>query len=185
MTFGSWRVTDARVEDAAVIARIKVAGWRFAYRGLMPDAVLDGLDEQDHAEGWRRRITALADPLGTPRLAVDEAGEVGGVAVADRVPVGGDEESAAEDAGIGRVRMLYLDPELVGTGIGHRLLTDAHDRLRAAGAQTGQLWVLDGNARAIGFYARHGWELTGRIKDVPVTGGVLREREMRHRTLEV
>ena len=179
------RVRAARVEDAAAISVIKVAGWRFAYRGLMPDAVLDALDEQAHAQGWRRRITALADPLGIPRLAVDAAGEVRGVVVVDRVPVGGDEDSAAEDAGVGRLRMLYLEPELVGAGIGHRLLVDAYTRLRAAGAQTGQLWVLDGNARAIGFYARHGWELTGRIKDVPVTGGVLREREMRHRSLAV
>jgi hypothetical protein len=38
-------VRRATLDDAPAIARVHVAAWQRAYRGQMPDAVLDGLDE--------------------------------------------------------------------------------------------------------------------------------------------
>ena len=42
-------IRRARPEDAEAVARVHVAGWRHAYRGLLPDDYLDGLD-------WRDRV---------------------------------------------------------------------------------------------------------------------------------
>ncbi|MCB0202904.1 MAG: GNAT family N-acetyltransferase, partial [Anaerolineae bacterium] len=50
-------VRNATVNDARLIAEIKVAGWRAAYRGVMPDAVLDQLTVEEQTDRWRRRIS--------------------------------------------------------------------------------------------------------------------------------
>jgi RimJ/RimL family protein N-acetyltransferase len=39
-----WEVRRATTADAEEIARVNVASWRAAYRGLVPDAVLDRMD---------------------------------------------------------------------------------------------------------------------------------------------
>lgn len=53
------------------------------------------------------------------------------------------------------VKKLFTEPVLQGQGIGACLLEYATERF---GVNT--LWVLEKNARAIGFYRRHGFELT-------------------------
>jgi len=62
-------VRDARPGDAAAIARIHVTAWRETYRGLFPDAVLDGMDEAARRDLWARAIAQ-----GTTRIAVAEGG---------------------------------------------------------------------------------------------------------------
>src|SRR3954469_6739733 len=39
--------------DAPSIAAISVRGWQWAYRGLMPDAVLNSLSVERRTAGWR------------------------------------------------------------------------------------------------------------------------------------
>ncbi len=46
-------IRPAVATDVEAIARIHVASWRYAYRGQIPDAVLDSLDEQRRAALWR------------------------------------------------------------------------------------------------------------------------------------
>jgi hypothetical protein len=48
---------DATVADARSIAEVVVAAWRWAYRGLMPDAVLDGLSIDEREAMWREGLT--------------------------------------------------------------------------------------------------------------------------------
>ena len=43
---------DATPDDAHAIATVHVASWQVAYRGFMPDAVLDGLSVDDRARKW-------------------------------------------------------------------------------------------------------------------------------------
>ena len=40
-------VRDATVDDARAIAEVHVASWRWAYRGQLPDDLLDGLSVDD------------------------------------------------------------------------------------------------------------------------------------------
>lgn len=53
------------------------------------------------------------------------------------------------------VMEIYVDPLFTGKGIGGRLLEYAVQK----GART--LWVLEKNIRAVAFYERHGFVLTG------------------------
>ena len=56
----------------------------------------------------------------------------------------------------GEIEKLFVDPFFQNRGIGAALLTFACERLRAD-----RLWALEKNERAIRFYTRHGFSLTG------------------------
>ena len=77
-------VRPAELEDAGEIARVHVATWRSAYRGLLPDDFLASLSEQHYTERWRRVI----DESSSRVFVVDEpngiAGFASGYAVRER-----------------------------------------------------------------------------------------------------
>ena len=56
----------------------------------------------------------------------------------------------------GEVKNLFVEPILQGEGLGAKLLEYAVEHM---GAKT--LWALEKNTRAIRFYQRHGFHLTG------------------------
>ena len=50
-------IREAEVSDAKGIAEVTVASWRVAYRGLLPDSLLDNLPVEDRESRWKRRIS--------------------------------------------------------------------------------------------------------------------------------
>ena len=62
----------------------------------------------------------------------------------------------------GEIKKLFVEPILQGQGLGAELLEYAAERM---GANT--LWALEKNTRAIRFYQKHGFHLTGekRLED--------------------
>ncbi len=70
----------------------------------------------------------------------------------------------------GRLEMLFVEPSMIGTGIGRALLTDA--LLRAAGRGWTSL-VLDADPGAEGFYLRLGASRVGESPSGSVVGRVL------------
>ncbi len=57
------KIRAANASDAPGIARIHVETWRTAYRGQIPDAVLDALDAERRAAFWRERLTQAEDSI--------------------------------------------------------------------------------------------------------------------------
>ncbi|WP_330987113.1 hypothetical protein [Herbaspirillum lusitanum] len=51
---GPVTVRRATVDDAALIAQVRIDSWRAAYRGLIPDAYLDGMKVEDSTRMWTR-----------------------------------------------------------------------------------------------------------------------------------
>ncbi|WP_066587497.1 GNAT family N-acetyltransferase [Cellulomonas timonensis] len=146
---GRVQVRPARADDAADLARVHVAAWLGAYRGLLSDAFLDALDV---ASVERRWDGLLADGL-RPHLLV-------GV-VAGRVVGFVNSGPAFESVPDGEVYAIYVEPDAWGTGAGPALLAAAEDELRGLGHREAVLWVMPGNARARRFYERSGWAPTG------------------------
>jgi L-amino acid N-acyltransferase YncA len=143
----------ARPEDARPIAEVHVGSWRHAYRGLLPEGYLDRLSVDEREASWREA------------LATGSAGAV--VAEAEGRIVGfasfgpSRDEDAAE--GVGEVPAIYVEPEVLGTGVGRSLLAEAAARLRDAGFRRATLWVLEANARARRFYEHAGWAWDGTV----------------------
>jgi GNAT superfamily N-acetyltransferase len=169
------RVTVRRAteRDAPVLASLHVRAWQWAYRGQLPDAFLDDLTATlPRREAWRREM--LARPPGEERTWVADT-DAGVVGFADTGP--------SRDADVGRdtaeLSTLYLDPQVVGTGVGRVLLHDAVADLRQRGYRAAVLWVLETNVRACRFYEIAGWRSDGTAKIEHRSGVEL--REMRYR----
>jgi len=161
----AFTIRPAEWDDLAGIAEIHVGGWRWAYRGLVPDELLESLSVEDREAMWRRAIDR-------PRHALTVAEQDGGVI--GFVSVGPTLDADAAEA-TGEVYAIYLRPESVGRGMGRALLERAVGDLTALGFVRGSLWVLENNARTRRFYEVAGWCPDGTEKTEDWNGFPLRE----------
>ena len=139
-------VRDAIPTDAREIATVHVATWQHAYAGLLPEDFLAGLDVNQRAENWHRRISDPPDHGFV--LVYEQLGRIRGFASggASRDPEGG-----------GEVYAIYVDPSCQGKGAGTRLLDAAAHSLADAGFTEASLWVLADNHPSRRFYESCGW----------------------------
>jgi len=155
-------IRPATVADARAIAEVHVASWRWAYRGIVPTEVLDGLSVGDRSDMW-------ASILGTPNersfvFVAADAGAVVGFASAG--PSGGPD--ALVDTA--EVFTLYLLEHVVGRGIGRELFGTLVAAIRDRGYPRAVLWVLEANARARRFYEAAGWRDDGGRDSYQISG---------------
>ena len=150
---GEPEVRAATVDDADRLGAILVRSWTTAYRGVMPDPVLERLSIPDRAERWRTSLghAGADDPL--RRWVVVEGGVVQGYAITGP----GQDDFLAAPEGAGELDSLYLDPDAQGRGLGRILLAHAIDDLRSRGFDPLLLWAFRANDRARGFYEAAGW----------------------------
>ncbi|WP_026817921.1 GNAT family N-acetyltransferase [Arthrobacter castelli] len=154
--------------DARELAEVHIAAWRAAYRGVMSDEFLDGIDVERRESGWRLQIE---DPReGTAYLVAETASRIAGFVIVGP-PVGdADAGSSADDGAspanrVGQLYAINLHPDLWARGIGTLLLRAAEDRLRGLGYTSAYLWVEQSNERAIAFYIGAGWAADGGTKE--------------------
>ena len=133
-------VRDAVAGAPAPLAQVHVASWRVTYRGMMDEALLDGLSVDGRAERWRERLAA-----GLTLVAVRAERIIGFCAL------------RAQAEAPPYIAALYLHPDELRQGIGTRLLGEVLARLQAGGAREVQLSVLVENRGARAFYERHGF----------------------------
>ena len=48
------QIRQSNTSDASAIARVRVESWRAAYRGIVPNDFLAGMDAAEWADGYRR-----------------------------------------------------------------------------------------------------------------------------------
>jgi ribosomal protein S18 acetylase RimI-like enzyme len=169
-------VRPATVGDAEAIAGIKIAAWQAAYRGIVPDAVLDGMEVDDETATWRGRLRAQD----VVRVGVAELDELPGsprlVGYVTEGPARGDDE-----AGLGEVWAIDVDPAAQGRGAGRALMDAAERALVSRGVREAVLWVFEANAAARGFYERLGWAPDGAAKPYEIGGAAPIEVRYRKR----
>ncbi|MDP2323578.1 MAG: GNAT family N-acetyltransferase, partial [Gammaproteobacteria bacterium] len=108
-----FEIRPAVETDIHEIARIHVLGWRAAYRGILPDSVLDSLDVAQRAERWAEWLGGTGVHT---VLAASPAGVLGFVRLMPARPI------AAPPAGAAEVTHLYVHPGKQSAGIGQALL---------------------------------------------------------------
>jgi len=156
--------------DAAAIAHVHVAAWRAAYRGLMPDHVLDGLDEHQRAESWERLLAS--GETESPTFVAEVDGEVAGFVAL------GPSKDEGQASVAGEVYAIYVRPDAWGSGTGRVLMELALSTLGDRSLSRATLWVLEGNERARAFYESAGWEPDGAVREDDSRG--FRTREVRY-----
>ncbi|MBW3084112.1 hypothetical protein KEM60_00295 [Austwickia sp. TVS 96-490-7B] len=133
----------ACVDDAATMAALHVDVWRATYTGVMRQEVLDALDPVAAAERWRNFMGSAAWDR-TVWVGVDPQGEV--VAMASAGPARDDDAPTHHE-----LRAINVSPRAQGSGLADLMMRDL------VGDDPAYLWVVESNARAIAFYARHGF----------------------------
>lgn len=147
---GRVQIRRAGVADAGAIARLRVDSWRASYRGIVPDAYLDGMQIEDSSRIWTRVLSAASDAACT--FVAEADGELLGFAAGitlAQAKLGFDAELTA----------LYVLPAAQRTGIGRALLLQVASTLAAAGAPDMLVWVLAQNRKARDFFEALGAQL--------------------------
>ncbi|MEU3345136.1 GNAT family N-acetyltransferase [Streptomyces sp. NPDC006700] len=146
--------------DVAAVSAIRVTGWQAAYAGIVPRSFLDGMTVEADIRRRRRHFEGSQEGTsGTTNLvAVDALGRVVGWACLGRA---GDEGTGTA---VGELYALYVQPSLVGAGIGRTLLNAVHAQARAHGLGLILLWVLTDNTGAPRFYERAGYTADGAVQ---------------------
>ena len=138
----------ASVDDARAIAEFQTSCWREAYVGLVPQDYLDSVGAATRQRRWATRIFERHRTV----LIAESDGAIVGVA-----------SHGLRDEVL-ELMSLYIAAGLRGSGLAQQLL-DA-----AISDEPAQLWVFEGNERAIGFYVRNGFAADGEHMTDPDTG---------------
>ncbi len=158
-------------DDADAIAQVHVASWQVAYRGIVPDEHLDGLDWRERAAVRRAQLERDAEERPRVDVALDERSVVGFVASGPERDASPSEPSRYE------IYALYVAPGAWGRGIGHNLLVRALADVPDAAPVV--LWVLEANARGRAFYERQGFRADGARTRIHLGGSDLAELRYR------
>jgi ribosomal protein S18 acetylase RimI-like enzyme len=149
---GAFLIRDAVLGDAEAMGRLHVRAWQTAYRGVMPDEYLDGLQAGDRIEMWRGIVAQSKRTSLRVALVADEV--VGFAAF-------GEERTSTSAPSCGELYAMNLDPGHWGRGIGRALLIRVTEDLIAMGFQDAVLWVAPQNERARALYESEGWVADG------------------------
>jgi ribosomal protein S18 acetylase RimI-like enzyme len=166
-------IRDALPADAEAMGRLHVRAWQAAYRGIMPDPYLDGLDADERVSMWADR---LGRPNLPPLLVATQAGSVVGFAAF------GAERTSGDPTGAGELYAMNLDPDWWGCGIGRNLLRRTTSSLTQLGFAEAVLWVLPDNVRARTLYESEGWTADGGTETEQILGVTVTDIRLR-RTL--
>lgn len=146
--------------DALRVARMHVAAWQAAYRGIVPGPFLDAMDVAARAA---RYTFDRRDPTHPETWIAVDGDEV--VAMVSISP------SRDRDLpGLGEIQALYVSPERWRSGAGSTLMSRAEALLRESGFSHALLWVLRDNARGRAFYEAAGWRADGLHKTIQIGG---------------
>jgi GNAT superfamily N-acetyltransferase len=155
----NFAIRSATLADCQSIASLHTASWRNTYRGILPDAYLDGPIAEERANLWRTRLASPGADRRQVLLVEGEEGLVGFVCVLlDQEPLWG----ACLDN-------LHVLPGLRGRGLGRQLFSSAAQWV--VSEEPGwpmHLWVFEANYGARRFYDALGGRVVGhRLKETP------------------
>lgn len=147
-------------DDLRKISAVYAGSWKRAYRGIVPDAYLDQIDEGQ----WSRHICMP----GRRSVILLDGDEIVGTSSYMR-----SRDGTLPD--YGEVVSVYLLPEYWGKGYGSSLLQASVNGLFRMGFSDLFLWVLEENYAARKFYGKNGFSASPDRKEIEIGGKWLRE----------
>lgn len=141
----SLTIREATSEDYPDVAKIHVDVWRSAYKGILPDKLLENLSYEKRLtmrQNWLQEPQrfSLVALLGTEIVGFCDAGP-----------------SRYTNYASGEIYAIYLLPIAQRRGIGQQLMKYAHKRLQCSGFNEYVVLALQNNKPACQFYERLGY----------------------------
>ena len=149
------KIRKARNTDLQAIAEIHVVSWQSAYRGMIPDAIIDALTVEGRLAAWKAWSDSSEWPNVYLTVAERDGQVIGFCRLGPIIDIGNPPPDFAE------VTHLYVAPGQTGRGVGHVLFTDALEQARGLAYDGLLLWVLEQNKMARRFYSSHGLQFDG------------------------
>jgi len=148
----------ATLDDIDGIVAVHTASREMAYRGRMPDDLMDHESVEDRRRRWHDRLTQ-----------VDPESVIWVAEIDDRIAGFSHASAATSDQTdpSWHVHLLYIAPGLQGLGLGRALLERATATIAAAGFPRATLDVFGFNEEAIRFYEHLGWVRIGIVEEMP------------------
>lgn len=150
-------IRRAGADDAPALARVHVDSWRAAYRGLVPDAILEHFTYQRRKERFRQSLAAGAEE--TYVVQMDHQ-------VVAFLTLGAARDPDLDVTRTGEIWGIYVSPDHWRKGIGRRLVKEAERILKSRAYENAVLWVLEGNQQARRFYEAMGFSLDGETREI-------------------
>jgi len=148
----------AEADDAAALGEIHALSWQAAYRGIIPDEVLDGITT---GKCQARFEKAIGEGIEENAIAFCGGQAAGFICI-------GKSRDADADSTCGEVWGIYLRPDFWRRGIGSLLMCWGLAELKKRGCLQATLWVLEDNHSARAFYDKMGFAFDGTVKPINI-----------------
>jgi RimJ/RimL family protein N-acetyltransferase len=150
-------IRETTKSDAYDVATVHVRSWQSAYRNIIPDSFLDGMNIEKQAERFTNDINEYRGK--TFYYVAENDGRIIGNLV-----LSGCRDDDKGDAG--EVIAMYLHPEQWDKGFGRQMMEYAVAELESLGYKEIVIWVLEENHRARKFYEKCGFTPDGTKKEL-------------------
>lgn len=149
-----------RDDDLLQISSIYEKSWKYAYRGIIPQAYLDSIPAGRWADGIRK---ADVDTL----VMIENGCFIGTASFC--------KSRWAQYPDYGEIVSIYFLPEYIGRGYGQKLIQRCIAELRHRGYHNLLLWVLEENTRARRFYGKNGFRCADVRREDCIGGRTVKE----------
>jgi GNAT superfamily N-acetyltransferase len=164
MTSADVSARVAWAEDAPAIAAVQVRAWRSSYADLLPAEVLDALDPDDLASGWRESLDRPKDARNRVLVALERNLVTGFVVTGPAV------DPDCDPVATGELTDLTVDPHKRGEGHGSRLLQAGADTLVADRFSRAVTWLPAADDALRAFLTGAGWGPDGASRTLDLLG---------------
>ena len=155
------KIRYATLADAKRIAEINTEGWQTAYRGIIPDEILDAMDVQSRIEAIR---SSLIQAPNQDLVCEDESQRILGFVSFGKMRW----EQFCEQCDC-ELYAIYVESNARGKGVGKALFQATLAEFKSQGKRSMLVNVLEGNASSVKFYQHLGGQVIGN-KDFTLQG---------------
>lgn len=148
----------ANVYDAKALGEIHSSSWKAAYKGIIPDKVLDNITAEKREKYFKK---ALSEELEEDAIIFEDNKPAGFICI-------GKCRDKDKDGSYGEICGLYLMPDYWHKGIGFKLINWGLAELEKRNYKKITLWVLEENLSARGFYEKVGFKFDGTVNEINI-----------------
>ncbi len=153
-----YTIRKANSDDSKQLGEIHAKSWQVAYKGIVPDKILDNMIPEKRAVYFEQ---ALKEEKEEDYLILKGEKALGFICI-------GKCRDEDKDDCYGEIWGIYLLPEYWRYGIGTKLIKWGLNNLKNRGYQKVTLWVLEDNWSARRFYEKMGFTFDDTIKELNI-----------------